>query len=249
MIVNTKLMEDFYKELDPLTKDEVYIILGGARKKYAKDNPDISTSHEIVTRQVLRYNVFDFFFQSVRKTSALLKVSVDKNSGKVFPSDSHVIYIGINPRSTILAKAKCDEKMNSYYFELLRDVSEEARKNAYRQIKRFNVHYYSALQKSPSNKKWRILDIDVKDFNIVEDLIVIIDKSNIKFITETHGGYHIIYDRIANEFLLGGKELERIREKYNLKKGDIDVFKDRLTPVWGTSQGGLMVKPYWSRQK
>ena len=181
----------------------------------------------------------------MRKTQALLNVSTDKNTKKDFPKESHVIYIGINPRSTIQAKWLCDTAMNKYYHTLLLNSSEQGRTDAYGQIKRFKVHYYSALQKAASNNKWRILDIDVKYLDIVEDAIFLIQKKNIKFVTETHGGYHIIYDRRANEALLGNRGLEYLYKSHNLNKNQIETFTDRLTPIWGTKQGGFTVRPYF----
>ena len=248
MIVDDNLVKQFFHRLDNLQKDEVYMILGGARKKYAKDNPDISTSHEIITRQMVRQYDVNLFFQAVRKTDALLNVSIDKNTGKDFPKESHVIYIGINSRSTIKAKGISDDLMNRHYYTLLLNESEQGRIDAYKQIKRFKVHYYSALQKAPSNNtKWRIIDIDVKNDELLHELIVCIQEvgnSVIKFVTETHGGYHIIYDRRANALLAGTKFLNTIRKKYSLEKNQLEIIKDRLTPIWGTEQGGFMVRPY-----
>lgn len=245
MITDKSLVKEFYEQLDRLEKDEVYMILGGARKKYAKDNPDISTSHEIITRQLVKENDFDLFYQAVRKTDALLNVSTDKNTKKDFPKESHVIYCAINPRSTIQAKWLCDTTMNKYYHTLLLNASEQGRKDAYGQIKRFKVHYYSALQKAASDNKWRILDIDVIYLDIVYDAIVLIKRKNIKFVTRTHRGYHIIYDRRANEHLLGNRGLEFLIKTHRLNINQIETFKDRLTPIWGTEQGGFTVRPYY----
>ena len=245
MIKDKQLVFDFWGKLDQLQKDEIYMMLGGARKKYAKGNHAISTSHEIITRQMVRqHDYFKFFYQAVRKTDALLNVSIDKNTEKDFPKESHVIYISINPRSTIKAKGLCDEIMNHHYYTLLSNESEQGRIDAYKQIKRFKVHYYSDLQKAPSNTKWRILDIDIKNEELINHLIEIVNPKYIKFITETHGGYHIIYDRRANEYLMGQKLLKLFRDKYALKTNQLEMFKDRLTPIWGTEQGGFMVRPY-----
>ena len=245
MIKDKQLIFDFWGKLDQLQRDEIYMILGGARKKYGKDNSDISTSHEIVTRQMVRqHDYFKFFYQVVRKTDALLNVSIDKNTEKDFPKESHVIYLSINPRSTIKAKGLSDEIMNRHYYTLLSNESEQGRIDAYKQIKRFKVHYYSALQKAPSNTKWRIMDIDVKNKDLLQDCIYAIKRENIKFITETHGGYHIIYDRRANEYLYGDK-LKQIQKGHGMKKSEIELHADRLTPIWGTEQGGFMVRPFY----
>ena len=254
MQLDLGLIKDFYTRLEPLTKDEVWIILGAARKKYAKDNPDITTSHEVVTRQMVRYNDEHVFIQAIRKTAALLSVSTDKNTKKDFPPESHAIYIAINPRSTVLAKSLTDDKMNRYFYTLLQNSSEQGRIDAYKQIKRFNVHYYSALQKAASKKTWRIVDVDIKNPVIIaplmNDLIDSIERENIKFITKTHGGYHIIYDRRANERLIGMNALWQIKTNYGLDKLEIEVFKDRLTPIWGTRQGGYLVRESaWGENK
>ena len=242
MIKNEVAIIDFWLNLDPLKNDEVYMVLGGARKKYAKDNPAISTSHEIISRQIVKENDVDLFVSAVRKTDALLKVSTDKNTGEFFPPKSHVIYFGINPRSTILAKSMTDEIINRHYYTLLQNTSDQGRIDAYKQIKRFNVHYFSALQKSASTKKWRILDIDLKGRQLLSNLVEMIGDGGIKMITETHGGYHIIYDRKANEYVIGMKKLDEIRKKWGLEAVQIETFKDRLTPIWGTEQGGFEVK-------
>lgn len=242
MIKNEGQIRRFWQKLDPLQNDEVYMILGGARKKYAKDNPAISTSHEIISRQLVKENEFPLFLSAVRKTQALLNVSTDKNTGEIFPPESHVIYIGINPRSTVDAMIMTMNQFNIYYATLLKNSSDQGRQDAYKQLKRFNVHYFSSLQKSASNKKWRIIDIDVKDRMLLSDIVEMIGDGAIKFITETHGGYHIIYDRKANEYVIGQHRLMKIQEKWNLRTNQLETFKDRLTPIWGTEQGGFEVK-------
>lgn len=239
------LIHDFFTKLDKLENDEVFIILGGARKKYARTEDDISASHEIVTRQIVKENDFHLFNQAIRKTKAVLQVATDKNTRKDFPDHVHVIYISINPRSSFKAKMRTDMKFVDYYRDLIYSEKEETREMAFMQIKRFNVHYFSELQKASSRKKRGIIDLDSKNINILRDLIQAVTLEYLYFVTETRGGFHLIYNRKANEYLLGReKKLERIREKFGLYPNDLDIFKDRLTPIWGTEQGGFLVKPY-----
>lgn len=244
-MMNRELIHDFFTKLDKLVKDEVYIILGGARKKYARHNDDISASHEIVSRQMVREHDFHLFNQAIRKTKALLNVSTDKNTRRDLPEHTHVIYISINPRSTFKAKFQTDMKFMEYYQNLIYSEKLQVREDAFMQIKRFNVHYFSELQKTASRKNWNILDLDTKNINILRDLIQAVTPKYLNFVTETRGGFHIIYDRRANEYLLGReRKLSVIREKFGLGQNNLDIFKDRLTPIWGTEQGGFLVKPY-----
>jgi hypothetical protein len=247
VIYDENLVLQHYQILNKLVKDQVLMIFGGARKKYDKT---LSTSHEIVTRQLVKYNNPIDFLQAVKKTDALLNVSIDKRTNKKLSAKSHVIYMGVNPRSAINAMMSTNTKMLKYLTNTILYNGNE--QDSINNIKNFNTHFFSEIQKNPANKANRVLDIDIKNPEIPQ---MILDYKSIipyiEYITETNGGYHVVYNRKANQYFYGknGGLIKEIVSKFNLKytekEKDIEMFEDRLTPIWGTTQGDFKVKPFY----
>lgn len=232
-IIDEEMIRDFFDKLPMLESGEVFLMLGAARKKYAKDCPDITASHEVVTRELVRENDYSKFISKAQKTRAKVLQSRDKNSGEKFPVKSAVTWINPNPRDTVRAYGQFTTKMDKYLVELVRSPSEEHSDNVGHQFGRMATHLYSEVQKSPSRKPFSIADIDTKDKQIAIDLATQLEPYT-SWVTETPGGYHVVYESEGNRIVYG----EGLRNEYD----DVEWQKDRLTHIWGVKNGGFKIR-------
>ena len=233
--MNTELIKQFHEKLVDLEEDEVYLLTGGARKKYANGNPDISTSHEVVTRKLVRHNDFDKFLSIIEKSRAMVALSIDKNTKKNLPQETHVLWMNPNPRSTLKGYNHFKKKVDDHIYELTKCKGD--REQHYRQLKKIDVIYHSSIQVSASRKLYSVCDIDVKNITILK---VIAEHllPYIAWITETRGGYHIVYHVEGNGIVYS----EGIKQLFGEK---VEWLKDQMTYIWGVPQGDFIPKPVY----
>lgn len=235
MNMNEELMKSFALTIPKLERDEVYLMVAGARKKYAKDNPDVSTSHEVMIRHVVRDTEPDKFMQGFAKTVSQLAFCRDKNTGKFFPQESWVVWITANPRSTVKALFNFNKKNNDLAYDYVNAKNDHQKEVAHEKFKKSHIRYYSALQVAQSRRLNDIIDIDVKDMSLLKDVHGYLEPY-VNMVTETRGGYHILYKPEGNRIIYE----EKLREK--LPK-TVEIKKDTLTHIWGAKQGGFLVRP------
>jgi len=237
------------KVLLPLENDEVYIIVLTARKKYC---PTISSSLEVVSRDIIRNNDIDRIIRKIRRMSIVEGIYVDKDNNTI-PIEAFSMYILPEPRSTIKAYMTFTQDINKWNYENLMkcNIVEDANLGLYRKL---DIKLFSAIHKSRSRSDYFIIDIDKKDEKLLEYIIqlleielVELEKENIlqssirrfngliKWISETRGGYHVILNR--NETT--GKFIHKLM---NQKIPDVEFRKETMTPVVGMLQGGFVVK-------
>lgn len=227
--MDRQLIKDMMTVLPKLGKDEVFILIGGARKKYSEL---LSTSHEVVIRKIVRENNPERFVNVVEKMYAYLLASRDMKTNKKFPPESLVIYINPIPRSMIVAHQNFITRMSKYHYQLIQghDIDKQNSK----QLKKMDVHMYSEIQNSPAKRSLSNCDIDTQDRRVFDDIVGYL-KGYIKFMTKTRGGWHIVYRSEGNAIVYK----KRLKEVY----AETEWRKDTLTPVWGTIQGGVLVQP------
>jgi len=238
------------KVLQPLQNDEVYIAVLTARKKYC---PTISSSMEVVSRDIIRNNDTNKIMRKLKKMSIVEGLYTDKNED-IIPNEAFALYILPEPRSMLKAYTEFVLDINKWLYESLKikDPNLEL-------YKKLDLKLFSAIHRSKSKSKYFIIDIDKKDEKLLKNIFYYIqnleDKvkglhnvtlkfngyeiinENIRWISETHGGYHIILDR-NNET---GKIIPKIMER---KLEFVEFRKETMTPVVGISQGGFVVKEY-----
>lgn len=224
------------KVLQPLENDEVYVTVLTARKKYC---PTISSSMEVVTRDIIRSNDTNKIIRKLRKMCVVENLYTDKN-GDIIPIEAFSLYILPEPRSMLKAYNEFNKDINNWTYNDL--VSETKNLELYR---RLDTKLFSAIHRCKSKYNYFILDVDKKDEELLTHIIESIKDNNvedkfIRWISETHGGYHIILDR--NE--ITGKFIHFIKANEKSKLTDVEIRKETMTPTPGILQGGFVVKEY-----
>ncbi len=224
------------KVLQPLNNDEVYIAVLTARKKYCST---ISSSMEVVSRDIIRNNDTNKILRKLRKMSVVENLYVDKN-GDIIPIEAFSLYILPEPRSMLKAYNEFNKDINNWIYNDL--VSETKNLELYR---RLDTKLFSAIHRSKSKSNYFILDVDKKDEELLSHIIEnirdnAVEDKFIRWVSETHGGYHIILDR--NE--MTGKFIHFIKTNEKSKLSDVEIRKETMTPIVGCLQGGFIVKEY-----
>ena len=221
------------KVLQPLKDDEVYITVLTARKKYC---PTISSSMEVVSRDIIRNNDPNKILRKLKKMSIVEGLYTDKNED-IIPNEAFALYILPEPRSMLKAYADFNENTNKWLYDSLK--SENKNLELYRKL---DTKLFSSIHRSKSKSNYFIIDIDKKDEILLKNVFYYISAKeygdqNVQWISETRGGYHIILNR-NNE---SGKIVHGIMER---KFPDVEFRKETMTPIVGCSQGGFIVKEY-----
>jgi len=227
----TETLNFISKVLKPLIDDEVYITLLCARKKYC---PTISSSEEVLSREIIRNNDPLKIIRKLKKISIVEDIYTDK-SNNVIPSSAMALYILLDPRSTIKAYGDFIKSTNDWMSEHLRNSNTmlECDLSLYR---RLDIKLFSAIHKNRSRPIYFIIDIDNKDKCILEDILLHDEiLPHIKWISETHGGYHIILER--ND--VTGNYIHHLHLNPNKF---IEILKEPMTPLPGSLQGDFLVK-------
>ncbi len=226
----TETINFINKALKPLVDDEVYLTLLNARKKYCSD---ISSSEEVLNREIIRNNDPQKILRKLKKISNVEDVYTDKNNN-VIPSSALALYILIDPRSTLKAYTEFNKSINDWITEHLRTSNTMLEHNLslYRRI---DLKLFSAIHKSRSRSIYFIIDIDKKDESILNLYITPSIKPYIVWISETHGGYHIILERNA----ITGSYIHFLNSSPN---EFIEILKEPMTPLPGSLQGDFLVK-------
>lgn len=229
--------------LQPLKDDEVYIAVLTARKKYCET---ISSSLEVVNRDIIRSNDTNKILRKFRKLAIVEGIYTDKNED-VIPIDAFALYVLPEPRSTLKGYKEFTRDINEWIYSDL--IGTNKNLNYYRNV---DTKLFSAIHKSRSRASYFIFDIDLKDEELLSDfrdamLDNNIKEESIKWTSETHGGYHMILERnestgtFVSLFKTGKIKLSK---SYDIlfTNAYIELRKDTMTPIPGCLQGGFLVK-------
>lgn len=236
--------------LQPLKNDEVYIVILTARKKYC---PTISSSLEVVSRDIIRNNDTNKIMRKLKKMSIVEGLYTDKNED-IIPNEAFTLYILPEPRSMLKAYNEFNKDINQWNYENLikSNIVEDSNLELYRKL---DLKLFSAIHRSKSKSKYFIIDIDKKDETLLNNILYFIKAkenkedlgielqigylytSNIAWISETRGGYHVILNR-------NDETGKIIHEIMNRKMEFVEFRKETMTPIPGTLQGGFVVKEY-----
>lgn len=212
--------------LNRLEDDEVYILLLNTRKKYCP--MELSRSEEVLERRLIRNNDTEETLKKIRKISMTKGIYVDRNTLKEVPPHCMSLYVLLDPRSTLKGYGEFISDINKWIYESF--VGESKNLELYRRI---DIKLFSTIHKNRSRPLYRVVDIDKKDEAILDKITGLL-LGNITWVSETHGGYHIIVNKnditgmIIYENIVGMEYVE--------------VLKDPMTPLPGTIQGGFKVK-------
>jgi hypothetical protein len=228
ILINEKIARAFIeKTVPPLKNDEVLVALLSARRKY---DPALSASQEILAREIIRDNDVEKIIQELRKLST---VGFYLDRGKPISQTAFAMYIDLNPKSILKAFALFNREINNLLYEGI------ITKNAdYQTLKHIDLKLFSAIHRGNARTRpfW-CLDIDKKDFTLLKELVAILGKQNVPWVSETCNGFHLIVERNETTGELLFKEGLPLTIK-----SVVTINKEPTTPVPGTLQGGVLVK-------
>jgi hypothetical protein len=226
IIYDLSQTREFVKRvLMKLEDDEVFILLLNARKKWC---PELSRSEEIMYRDLIRDNDIDGTLRKIKKIGCASRgIYVDMKSLREIDTSCMAIYILLDPRSTLKGYREFISDINKWIYESF--VGKSKNLEFYR---RMDIKLFSAIHKSRSRDLYFIVDIDKKDEDILTKITGLL-KGQIKWISETHSGYHVI----ANKNYDTGTIIYR-----NIAGMEyVEILKDAMTPIPGTLHGGFKV--------
>lgn len=244
MIYDEDLVLDFFSRQIDLEPTEVFIVLAGARKKY---DVELLRSYEVAFRDMIKNNVPERFLFRLKKIALSMSELYDFTSQqRVDTQKAGTLYFKPNPVDVVKGYHAFQQKMNQLMYEATKnsDVLEQ-----FKDIDRF---LFSEIHKAKGRRFCFLIDVDTKQKEVLKFLIDTF-RDYILWVTETRGGYHIIYRKEGNKIQRTDKNFTikllavvntfcRTRE---LKK--IVEFKradNFVTPVWGCLQGGFKVREY-----
>lgn len=233
------------KVLQPLKDDEVYITVLTARKKYCST---IASSMEVVNRDIIRSNDINKIIRKLKKMSIVEGIYTDKNDD-IIPIEAFSLYILPEPRSTLKAYRDFIKNINEWIYSDLIGTTKNL--GYYRKI---DTKLFSSIHSNKSRSNYFIFDIDLKDEELLSGFYDLLTNNNIKsesikWISETHGGYHLILDRneetgtFVHKFKSGRVKLSE-RFDTSFTNVYIEMRKETMTPTPGCLQGGFLVKEY-----
>jgi hypothetical protein len=227
LIYDVDEIKDFVtRVLAPLEDDEVYILLLNTRKKYCKE--ELSRSEEILGRELIRDNDVQKTLRKINKIARTDGIYVDRNTLRPVPIHCMAVYCLTDPRSTLKGYGEFIEDINRWIYESFKGESKNL--ELYRRI---DIKLFSAIHKNRSRRLFSIIDIDKKDETILDDVTDLL-KGHIKWVSETHGGFHVIANRVYDAGVIIYTEIVDME--------DVEVLKEPMTPLPGTLQGGFQVK-------
>lgn len=208
-----------------LEDDEVYILLLNARKKWC---PELSRSEEVMDRKLIRENDPDKILRKIKRISFVNGIFADRWTSEDIPIKALAVYCLLDPRSTLKGYGEFISDINKWIYESF--VGESKNLDLYRRI---DIKLFSAIHKNRSRGLFFVIDIDKKDEAIL-DRVTDLLKGYIRWISETHGGYHVIVSRNNETGTIIYKEITGMEY--------VEVLKDPMTPLPGTLQGGFNVR-------
>ncbi len=221
----TEAREFVEKVLMKLEDDEVYILLLNARKKWC---PDLSRSEEIMYRDIIRDNDLNGTLRKIKKTSCVSGgIYVDMATQKEIDPNCMALYVLLDPRSTLKGYGEFIEYINHWIYDSFKGESKNL--ELYRKM---DIKLFSAIHKNRSRGLYFVIDIDKKDETIL-DRITCPLAGHIRWISETHGGYHVIVTRSYETGMIIYPKM--VGMEY------VEILKDPMSPLPGTLHGGFKV--------
>lgn len=236
VIGNQEHVECFLKRLVPLPQDDwVYPIWMVARKKYNIGNVGITRSEEMITRTFLHHNKYEEMIRRIRRFEVPEECYIDRNTGDIIPFTNYATYIDLTPKSMARALVGFSADVMNEIWEVTNDA------DRVRRLRNIDKLLFSKVHKTNATRKpYKIVDVDDKSlYEKVRKLVQYYDIP-IEWITETHGGYHIL--------IPSGRHLETFYKTFvplaQNEFGDkVEILNDPMTPICGTYQGGFLTRP------
>ena len=233
--------DKFVEFLPELERDEVYFLSLSARNKYLSEEEREywSLGRTEMFSRVTAYDKPGLEY-ALQKLEASLGYRKTRN-GKEMPSKSLVVYMNVNPCSTVKAftmfKGEMDRVMEEIYTATVKGKDPE-----YTPFQRIEKRLMNAVQKSKGRRLLLDVDFDVKTTDPVREFTGLLKEKGVDYRTiSTRSGYHVL---IRKETLGKQNVYTKIAElhKEAVKDGGEVCFnKNEMVPVPGTMQADKLV--------
>jgi len=173
-----KLSINELKDYSEFGENRVYLLMAIARKK---ENPDITSSGEIVFREVVK-----------NEEDTERKISKLQNACKRYgEAEKFRLYYSANARNTLDAYFRYRERMNGWIEKKMNGQADIDQK-----LKRLDSHWKSELQKPHSrDETFFLYDLDTKDEDARKELVENLkEHTEIKLHVPTPNGNHYIVE-------------------------------------------------------
>jgi hypothetical protein len=246
LLVDKTAAYTFLTEMVPqLENDEVLLLILKARKKYA---PKLRSEAFEITK-LLHHSDINYILNRVEQLSQVGDFYIDDKTNQPIPLSAYVLYINLLPKSVLLGYMVFQHEINSkiYHLATLPSITKEPAKaetrrtdyqTTLKKLRTLNDELISAIHRSNSRKPYLVIDVDHKDQAL---LLKILEQINYTYtwISETHGGYHIIISKTILTLEIG-----KIIYNEVSAPPDIQISEEAMTPIPGTLQGGFQVKRF-----
>jgi len=166
------------KDYSEFGDNRVYLLMAIARKK---ENPDITSSGEIVFREVVK-----------NEKDIERKITKLQNARKRYgEAEKFRLYYSANARNTLDAYFRYRERMNGWIEKKMNGQADINQK-----LKRLDSHWKSELQKPHSrDETFFLYDLDTKDETARNELVENLEEyTEIKLHVPTPNGHHYIVE-------------------------------------------------------
>lgn len=193
-----KLSIDEIQDYSEFGEKRVYLLMAIARKK---ENPDITSSGEIVFREVVKSE------KDIERKISKLQNACKRYGG----AEKFRLYYSANARNTLDAYFRYRERMNGWIEKKMNGQADIDQK-----LKRLDSHWKSELQKPHSrDETFFLYDLDTKDEDARKELVENLEEhTEIKLHVPTPNGHHYIVKPFNhNEMPEFEFDLERMNDR------------------------------------
>lgn len=229
------------KVMKPLVPGEVYFISLSARKKYLTEEErqfyDLGRTE--MFGRTLGYGDWKY---TMEKLAANLRYKTTK-AGFPYPQKCLVVYMNINPSSSIKACGEFSKKVIEVQNEFMKSYLNGKQPNLDTLNKgdRLLLNYF---QKFSGTRHYVDVDVDAGD-DILETFVrQLMDSGTEHHVIKTRGGWHVLIDRESRnttKFPIHEvvRPLDKIAKKYG---GEVIINGNAMCPIPGTLQANTLVE-------
>jgi hypothetical protein len=243
LIANKKTLQFYIDYLLPeLIQSEVYFLSLSARNKYLTEEERKYYGlgrTEMFSRVIVRSK--QDFDKAIRQLEANHSARLTKTE-QIIPEKCLVVYINVNPVSTVKAAGNFVQEFLQVQNELTISLQNQKQSN-FDWFRYADRKYMNCLQQATSRKIWIDFDIDSHDYSIVRELIDSIDDV-VHLSIETKSGYHLLVNQNDLNNKNAGKYLFNMYNDLRKLHVDIEIMqnKNAMIPLPGSFHGEKEVK-------
>lgn len=237
----------FWELFSPKEEGEASIVQLIAREKYTGKNFPSGGASQVLRKELVKSTDFRQNFRKIVGMECPSHAFTLRDSDITVPKGSTVLYSTINPRDTIKAWIETNSQLTQHLFDVSQGKTSSFKPSKLDSTFKSNVHKFA------KEKIFSDIDIDSKDpkfLSSVQEILTPI-KEAIVMIIETHGGFHVIFEKrkvtsLQNKKLFEfAKTTKFSKANRNGNKSTDSLFSinsDPMVPVPGTFQGDFITR-------